>query len=120
MCLGVLLAKEYTSENYYFRPEIPDYIAYYQDTDNNGINDSIDKILKDGELSNEEYSENKELVNEFIISNFGDTPEEKEAVAKLISSDNPYEEENRKSLLKYAYDGFCYSRQGQRCCCRNL
>lgn len=108
LCLGVLLAKEYTSENYYFRPEIPDYIAYYQDTDNNGINDSIDKILKDGELSNEEYSENKELVNEFIISNFGDTPEEKEAVAKLISSDNPYEEENRKSLLKYAYDGFCY------------
>lgn len=108
LCLGVLLAKEYTPENYYFRPEIPDYIAYYQDVDNNGVNDSIDKILKDGELSNEECAENKELIDEFITSNFGDTPEEKEAVAKLISSDNPYEEENRKSLLKYAYDGFCY------------
>lgn len=108
LCLGVVLSKEYTPENYYFRPEIPDYIAYYQDTDNNGINDSIDKILKDGELSNEEYAENKELIDEFIKSNFGDTPQEKEAVAKLISPDNPYKEENRKSLLKYAYDGLCY------------
>ncbi|MDE6848365.1 MAG: hypothetical protein K2J44_03340, partial [Ruminococcus sp.] len=109
LCLGVILNKEYTPENYYFRPEIPDYIAYYQDNDNNGINDSIDKILKDGELSDEEYAENKELIDEFILSNFGDTPEEKEAVAKLISSDNPYEEENTKSLLEYAYDGLCYA-----------
>lgn len=108
LCLGVILNKEYTPENYYFRPEIPDYIAYYQDNDNNGINDSIDKILKDGELSKEEYDENKELIDEFILSNFGDTPEEKEAVSKLISSDNPHKEENRKSLLKYAYDGLCY------------
>lgn len=108
LCLGVSLAKEYTPENYYFRPEIPDYIAYYQDNDNNGINDSIDKILKDGELSKEEYAENKELIDEFILSNFGDTPEEKEAVAKLISSDSPYEEENTKSLAKWIYDGCCY------------
>lgn len=108
LCLGVLLAKEYTPENYYFRPEIPDYIAYYQDVDNNGINDSVDKILKDGEVSKEEYTENKELIDEFIISNFGNTPEEKEAVAKLISSDNPHEEENTKSLFEYAYDGICY------------
>ena len=70
--------------------------------------DSIDKILKDGEVSQEEYTENKELIDEFIISNFGNTPEEKEAVAKLISSDNPHEEENTKSLFEYAYDGICY------------
>jgi len=108
LCLGVILTKEYTPENYYFRPEIPDYIAYYQDNDNNGINDSIDKILKDGELSEEEYAENKELIDEFILSNFGDTPEEKEAVSKLISSDNPYKEENTKSLAKWIYDGCCY------------
>ena len=108
LCLGVLLKEEYTPENYYFRPEIPDYIAYYQDADNNGINDSIDKILKDGEVSKEEYTENKELIDEFVISNFGNTSEEKEAIARLISPDNPYEEENTKSLLEYAYDGICY------------
>lgn len=107
LCLGVILNKEYTPENYYFRPEIPDYIAYYQDADNNGINDSIDKILKDGEISKEEYTESKDFLDEFIIY-CADTPEKKEAVAKLISSDNPHEEENTKSLAKWFYDGCCY------------
>lgn len=107
LCLGVILNKEYTPENYYFRPEIPDYIAYYQDADNNGINDSIDKILKDGEISKEEYTKSKDFLDEFIIY-CADTPEKKEAVAKLISSDNPHEEENTKSLAKWFYDGCCY------------
>ncbi|MDE6425839.1 MAG: hypothetical protein K2K89_06850 [Ruminococcus sp.] len=108
LCLGVLLSKEYTPENYYFRPEIPDYIAYYQDADNNGINDAIDNLFKDGKLSNEEYFENKELLQDFIISNFGDNQEEKEAIAKLISSDNPYKEENTKSIATFIHDGYRY------------
>lgn len=94
LCLGIVLSKEYNEENYYFRPALPDYVTLYQDNDHNGVNDSIDKIFEDGQISPDE-----EVPKQWITDALGE-----ESIYNLIDDNNPYEEENTNALAKFIYD----------------